>query len=521
MKSKFEKLDITKISKVLGNTRNSIDNEKLIELSRSISAQGLINPLTVRKVNDEYQLISGFRRLAACELIGMVEVEVHVIRAFDNDVKALQIIENCQRVDIHPMDECEAFQKLLDDKNLGWSIQDIANNIGKTDSFIWKRLSFSRLTPNAKMAFLNYHIKITHAIQLVKLTPKDQEKALKYLLISDSEGNIIDAYSTTILKDYIKDHIELSLLDAVFDIDDKKLTKAGSCSVCPKRSGVNTNLFNDVESADICFDSVCFHDKEEAAQKNMRIKLIKEGHTVDEGVFPVNSYLDVVSEANDNICSSKRIVIGVDETGLVPVRRCHLDGCRCVESSEAPKGVIVGGDLRIPEFHDENGHVKHDATFTDTKTAHTWSVQIGNKVIDRIVDRVVLNPQKVTKDKQGKISLMANKPMMVLNAHYMYCKITLDQQKNLAKSYKWSLKHSGKKQKMTELNYMDWFEVNMLSMSEVQVQEMINILTLMFYRNNLVGVHGKSLLSDLAAVYGFDFNELEAGFISELKKEQK
>jgi ParB family chromosome partitioning protein len=122
-------------------------HSRINDLSRSILEKGLLHPLVVRQVKPggEYQIIAGNRRYAACKALGWRKIPCHIIEV-DNDREAFEIslIENIQRRTLNPIEEAHAFKAYVSD--FGWGgVSDLANKIGKSPSYVDRRLQLLKL----------------------------------------------------------------------------------------------------------------------------------------------------------------------------------------------------------------------------------------------------------------------------------------------------------------------------------------------------------------------------------------
>ena len=100
--NKFNEILLSKISSNPFQPRKSFKKETIIELANSIKSQGIIQPITVRKINNnKYQLISGERRVRACKLAGIEKIPVYIIKADEQKMLEMGLIENIQREDLN------------------------------------------------------------------------------------------------------------------------------------------------------------------------------------------------------------------------------------------------------------------------------------------------------------------------------------------------------------------------------------------------------------------------------------
>ena len=134
-----EILDINVVKQSETNPRKEFNQEALQELAESIKKIGLIQPITVSKVGDDYCVICGERRLRAAKLAGLETITAIVHENLEEDViLEMQIIENMQRKNINPMEESDAFQVLV---KRGISTPEmIADKLGTSTKYVYDRL---------------------------------------------------------------------------------------------------------------------------------------------------------------------------------------------------------------------------------------------------------------------------------------------------------------------------------------------------------------------------------------------
>ena len=148
--------------------RKDIDPEKIKELADSIKAQGIIQPIVLRKIEDEhYEIIAGERRWRAAQLAGLQEVPVIVKEIDDRAAMAIALIENIQREDLNPLEEAEALKRLLDEFEL--THQQIADAIGKSRATVTNLLRLIDLHSEVKGLLINKELEMGHARALLSL----------------------------------------------------------------------------------------------------------------------------------------------------------------------------------------------------------------------------------------------------------------------------------------------------------------------------------------------------------------
>ena len=109
--------------------RTSFDSDALNELKESIQVQGIIQPITVRRIGNKYQLISGERRLQASKLAGLTQIPAYIREATDQQMLEMGLIENIQRENLNPMEVALAYQRLLKECNI--KQDELGSRVGK------------------------------------------------------------------------------------------------------------------------------------------------------------------------------------------------------------------------------------------------------------------------------------------------------------------------------------------------------------------------------------------------------
>ena len=141
--------------------------EPLQELANSISKNGIIQPLTVRPtgVKGEYEIVAGERRWRAAKLINLPTVPVIIKELEDKDVMELALVENIQREDLSPLEEAQAYRRLLGE--FGYTQDDLARTVGKSRSHIANLLRLLSLPEPVKVMIKNGEISMGHARALL------------------------------------------------------------------------------------------------------------------------------------------------------------------------------------------------------------------------------------------------------------------------------------------------------------------------------------------------------------------
>jgi ParB/RepB/Spo0J family partition protein len=165
------------------NDRTVFSPDALQELAASIREHGLIQPITVRWIDDAeaYQIIAGERRYRACKLLGWQTVPSIIVDATDEQASALMLAENVARADLDPIDEAIAYQTRID--LFGWTVQEIADRAGVSPIRVQFRLKLLRLRPDVQKLVRDGHLSIGYAQILcdANLDTNRQLIAFRYL----------------------------------------------------------------------------------------------------------------------------------------------------------------------------------------------------------------------------------------------------------------------------------------------------------------------------------------------------
>lgn len=153
------------LKKIVANPyqpRKEFDNEALEELAQSIRQQGVITPVTVRKMPDgTYQLIAGERRCRAAQLAGLKEVPAYVRVATDNQMMEMALVENIQRENLNAMEVALAYKALIEECRL--THDQLSEKVGKNRSTITNYLRLLNLPAETQLALSNDQISMAHA----------------------------------------------------------------------------------------------------------------------------------------------------------------------------------------------------------------------------------------------------------------------------------------------------------------------------------------------------------------------
>ena len=128
-------ISINKIKSDKAQPRKSFDSEKIAELTESIKTHGIIQPLILRKIdNDQYIIVAGERRWRAAKIAGLKEVPAIIMDLTESEILEISLIENIQRQDLNPIEEAIAYKKLIDDFKM--THEELSKRIGKSRTSI-------------------------------------------------------------------------------------------------------------------------------------------------------------------------------------------------------------------------------------------------------------------------------------------------------------------------------------------------------------------------------------------------
>lgn len=299
------RLPIDAISASPSNPRKHFDEAYLADLAATIKVHDVIQPITVRPNptgRTLYELVVGECRWRAAKLAGLDDIPAFWRELDDKQVIEIQVIENLQRRDVHPLEEAEGYELLI--KRHGYTAEQIADKIGKSRSYVYGRLKLTALCELAREAFYAGKLDASTALLVARISGESlQKKALQEI----TQGYGGEPLSFRAAKSHIHNRFTLSLKQATFPLGDAELlAEAGPCTTCPKRSGNNPDLFGDIKDADVCTDTQCFDNK----KTTRHLQLIDQAKARNLTV--------ITGEAVDAVAPS-HTTWGIDRSQYVPL----------------------------------------------------------------------------------------------------------------------------------------------------------------------------------------------------------
>ena len=182
IKSSVNEININEISVNPFQPRSNFNNTSLQELSISIKNIGIIQPITVRKIeNNNYQLISGERRLRACKELGLKNIPAYVREANDQDSLEMALVENIHRQDLDAIEIAISYQRLIEEINL--TQEELSDKIGKNRTTISNYLRLLKLDPIIQSGIRDGFISMGHGRALINVNSnKDQLNIYKKII---------------------------------------------------------------------------------------------------------------------------------------------------------------------------------------------------------------------------------------------------------------------------------------------------------------------------------------------------
>ena len=183
-KSGVEEIEISKVSKSPWQPRSNFDADLLNNLTQSVKVHGVLQPLIVREINGNFELIAGERRLRAAEAAGLKTIPVIITTASDEKALQLALIENLQREDLNPIEEAEGYALLQ--KQFGLTQEKVAEQVGKARASVANSLRILDLSDIIRKHVADGLLSIGHAKVLLTLDSSLEQEKLATRIIKES-----------------------------------------------------------------------------------------------------------------------------------------------------------------------------------------------------------------------------------------------------------------------------------------------------------------------------------------------
>lgn len=215
----IQDLGISQIKQSPNILRSEIEVE---QLTASIQHIGLLQPILVRTMDNHYEIVAGNRRLQACKRLGWKKIGCHIIELDEKRAFEISLVENIQKKTLSPIEEATAFKVYIAD--FGWGgVSDLAARIGKSVSYITKRIKLLNLPSDVLQSIRNNKIETSIAEELLSIKDKDKQSVLANLisdrrlslratrkLVKNLDEQNSDLHITTTHKNEYVDHMRLA-----------------------------------------------------------------------------------------------------------------------------------------------------------------------------------------------------------------------------------------------------------------------------------------------------------------------
>jgi ParB family chromosome partitioning protein len=182
--SSISEVELDKIVPNPDQPRRAFDEEALRELSASIRSIGLIQPVTLRKLEDDsYQIIAGERRYRASQMAGLTAIPAYIKTADNDEMMEMALIENIQREDLNSIEIALAYQNLIDTFSL--TQEQLSERVGKKRATVTNYLRLLKLPAEVQMGVKNKKIDMGHARALITMNDPVAQLSLYNLILED------------------------------------------------------------------------------------------------------------------------------------------------------------------------------------------------------------------------------------------------------------------------------------------------------------------------------------------------
>ena len=229
-------IDINLIETNPFQPRTEFDETALRELAQSIKEQGVIQPVTVRKLGyNKYQLISGERRLRASKMAGMSKIPAFIRVANDEQMLELALIENIHRENLNAIEVDISYQRLIDECNL--TQEEVSEKVGKSRSAVANFLRLLKLPAEIQLAIRDGHITMGHARALININDKEEQlKLLQQIIMEEMNVRQTEELAEKAKNPESKERKQTNFIPEHFKSKIKKLSQTLNTKVKVKRN---------------------------------------------------------------------------------------------------------------------------------------------------------------------------------------------------------------------------------------------------------------------------------------------
>jgi ParB family chromosome partitioning protein len=360
------------------NYRKYVEEEALQQFAEELKQHGIISPLTVRAgKKNRYELVAGERRLRAARIAGLQTVPAAIVSLTDEQVIEIQLAENLQRENPHPMHEAQAIGQM---QQTGKTIDEIAARLGKSKQFVYTRLKLLLLTEPFEEMILAGAISLQEALQIATLSGESQteffsEHCSKWKKDKNFRlGNV----------DYYLNHYRYDLKKAPFNTKDKILVpEAGACTGCPSNSATLKSLFPDMAKQSVCSNKECYNNKCTL-------------HFIAALGNAINTYQPVALLYNNQLTEMAEKIIAL-VPGAAELPRHNIHEITVIQKPALPdKEDYMDYDTSEPDEEEFNGAM--DSYYSELE-AYNLHVESGHYAIGILLGNSEFSPANFSMEK--------------------------------------------------------------------------------------------------------------------------
>lgn len=227
---------LTKVEPNREQPRKNFDEDALLELADSIKQFGLLQPILVQDRKDHYEIIAGERRWRAAKLAGLKEVPVIIKNYTEQEIVEISLIENIQREDLNPIEEAQAYKKLLTEFNL--KQDEVAERVSKSRTAVTNSMRLLKLSEDVQQMVINDMISTGHARALLAIEDGEEQYAIaqrifdEKLSVRDVEKLVKNLHKPAKAK-----KLDDKTLEVIYNDIAEKLKQSLSTKVCVTSKG--------------------------------------------------------------------------------------------------------------------------------------------------------------------------------------------------------------------------------------------------------------------------------------------
>lgn len=363
----FDVLALPLIATSLTNPRIYFDPVALQSLSDNIKADGLLQPILVRPLpgarleetftdrrkgdpRPTHEIVAGERRYRACVMAGVRSVPVLMRNLTDEQVLRMQLVENVEREDLHPLEEARGYRNILDlpsqaERPMADRVAELAASVQKSTRYIYQTMQLLQLCDFAQKVFLEKKLDRTTALQVATIGNEagqiEATRRIAGLARTGTSTAVVDGtMSQRAAAEYVRNNHRLELGKAPFNIK-IELAGAGPCSACPKMSGNAADLFEEgKKQPDTCMDRSCYGKKSTAHHEALAEAAKLNGQKVITGAAAKKlvpySYRPTDLQGGYTAINEKQYGDGMDGKTVKQLLGKHMPATTLIDNPHGP-----------------------------------------------------------------------------------------------------------------------------------------------------------------------------------------